>query len=74
MEVGGIEPPSEEVSPKGTTSVVCGQDSCQGESTDKRPMAVASFCMAGSKLSRLTFTAHVDALYPMRGTPERTAA
>ncbi len=59
---------------KATTSVVCGQISLSPQSADNLRGSVASSCMAGSKLSRLTFTACVDALTLNRGTSERTAA
>ena len=74
VEVRGIEPLSEEVSHKAATGVVSGQDSPAAKSTDKLSRSVASSCMAGSKLSRLTFTAKFDALFPDRGYPGRTAA
>lgn len=59
---------------KAATGVVSGQDSPAAKSTDKLSRSVASSCMAGSKLSRLTFTAKFDALFPDRGYLGRTAA
>ncbi len=59
---------------KAATSVVCGQDSPPVESADNLCRWVASSIVAGSKLSRLMFTAFVDALILNRGTSERTAA